>query len=620
MAGWFTSRINASVVPAAPAAAPLGVGELVSALGRTAGAMADQKRQTDLQVSKIDLAIAEREKAAAQDRANGEIGVAQAQSEGDFERYYTDVRNDPDAYTKINARIEADKAALRARLGNDQDLINHWEPIFERMAQARRTQAYQYIAAARAQASALTGKQALALAMDNAALHPERTGEFADAEHTRVMGDSSIPADLRPVVAQANVQQINLRGAVAAARSGRYDAVAKEIEAGTFTGKLPEGGLEALQRVVDAERGSAEVAARAAAADQQRAAREAVAQVKVAIDHGEEIPVNTLESVLASAKAAGLPQSEVMEASYLGQKMVFAQRARKLEDGPLRTQIATLQARRAAGGAQALQPVEQRMLDQFEKEQDGRDKAQAADLDTAWNQGAAGQAATLAQLARLPADRRNAVASKMGKPELSIIGGLDGDVQRQGLLGMQLGKERKQDYMPIKVGDNTSEEQLRKVFDATLGAVKTDIGGQYNAMREAALAIYAGRQATSGTASGWNKENFQWATKVAFGATMRGDGTWQGGLGSVRGRQVILPGQMNESEFDRFVSRFDYAGGGAVYGDGKPAVASDIAAHYRPMIDHQDQDGSIFYRMQGPSGPLWDARAKRVFLLPVRPR
>ena len=51
MAGWYSSKVNAQVVAAPAPVAPLGIGQVVSALGRTAGAIADQNNQTDRDVS-----------------------------------------------------------------------------------------------------------------------------------------------------------------------------------------------------------------------------------------------------------------------------------------------------------------------------------------------------------------------------------------------------------------------------------------------------------------------------------------------------------------------------------------------------------------------------------------
>lgn len=256
MAGWFTSRINASVVPAAPVAEPQGIGETVSALGRTAGGILDQNRQTEIQTDKIATAIAEREKARQQDKASSGFGVDYQASEGDFERYYTDVRNDPDAYSKIDARIETDKAMLRAKLGNDQDLINHWNPILEKMAQSRRTQAYQYIAQVNAKASAMAADQALTLAKDNARAHPERMEEFAAAEVTRVTGDSTIPAAWRPGVAASTAAAIRMEGLTSSVQNGNSDWVEKALDTGAFDGKLPDGAIPRLKQMIEASRGA----------------------------------------------------------------------------------------------------------------------------------------------------------------------------------------------------------------------------------------------------------------------------------------------------------------------------------------------------------------------------
>lgn len=591
MAGWFTSRINASVVPAAPAAAPLGIGETVSALGRTAGAMADQQRQTDLQVSRIDLAIAEREKAAAQDRANSALAVNLAKSEGDYQRWVIDHQNDADFDTQAAAKADADIAALRGTLGNDEELLTHWEPVLAQSAERRKTAAYTHVATVRAKASAMAAQESLSLSMDNAAAQPARTEEFAAAEETRVLGDSTIPADLRPVMARARAGQIRLAGLSAAASGGAYEAVAKEIAAGTYIGKLPEGGIEALQKVIEAQRGAADVAARAAEAERQKAAREAIAQVTVAIDNGDVVPVTTINSVLANAKAAGLQPSELMKAGYLAGNMVHTQAAKAMDTGTLETRIGALRARQAAGGEQALKPEEGRMLDQYQKEMKARDETAGARLGPLLKGGIDGRAQGVAQLAAMNPERRFAAAEAAGDRQAAVIAGLHPLAQRAAIEGAVMRRERPDVFKPQGLKDKEADDEIERVVMAKLGGVADHDGGAYKEIRDTALDIMAA------TGHKYDERNLKAAIDKIYGSSIR-DGKRYGGVQTVMGMQVVIPPYLTVEQFAQRYARHDFAG--AVLANGQPASAADIKAHYQLRQLDPNPDGTERYSLIGP--------------------
>ena len=618
MAGWFTSRVNASVAQAAPVAEPLGIGETVSALGRTAGGILDQKRQADVQVSRIDLAIAEREKAAKQDAANSALAVKLAQGEGEYSRWVIDHQNDADFDKLAPAKVDADIAALRGELGDDPHLLNHWNPLLAQTAEARKTAAYNHVAAIRAKASASATDDLVTTSNNNAANAPDRTAEFADTVSSAIMGNSTIPAALRPAAAKAAAGQVWTSGLSAAIRKGGYEAVAKELDAGTYNEMLPDEAISALRRQIDAERGAAGVAARAAEAEQQKAAREAIAQVAGKIKHGDPVSIGTINSVLANAKAAKLPDSELQDAGYLAENMVHVQNAKALDTGTLETRIGALEARRSAGGQSQLKPEEGRMLDAFKDELNARDVKDGESISGLWRQGPAGQAEALGRLGQMPLEQRERVTAKMGQEPLAITAALRPAVQQQALAGMQVRAARGKDYLPPAMPHEQPMDKVRKEFDAIVGGpVKNGLAGQYGAMIETAMNIYVGAQSMHGATGGWERDGFEKAVKIAFGASRRADGTWQGGLGTVRGRKVELPDRWNEAEFDTRVSRFDFGGSGAVYGNGNPASNADVTAHYQPVFNHQDPDGTTFYRFEDARGTaLWDRRAKRVFLLP----
>lgn len=591
MAGWFTSRVNASVVPAAPVGPSAGVGELVSALGRTAGGMLDQRRQTDIQVSKIDEAIAVREKARAQDAANASLAVDAAKGEGEFQRWVIDHQNDADFETQANARVDADVAALRAKVGNDPELLNHWEPLLAQTAEARKTAAYSHVAAVRAKARATSMGDLVNTASDNAANAPARTEEFAGLVSTAVMGDSTIPAALREHVARTVAGQVRVSGLSASIRAGGYDAVEKELDAGTYNGLLPEGGMEALRRQIEAERSAAGVAQRAAEAEQQKAAREAIAQVRVAIKNGDTVPVTTINSVLANGKAAGLQPSELMEADYLAADMVNVQTAKGLDTGTLETRIGELQARRAAGGKQQLKPEEGRLLDAFKDEIKARDEGNGARLRPLLRGGPDQRAQGVAQLAQMDPERRFAAAREAGDTQAAVIAGLHPLAQRAAIEGGVMRRERPDVFKPADLPGLTGDAQIEAVVAAKLGGVADHDGGAYKEIKDTALDIMAA------TGHKYDERNLKAAIDKIYGSSVI-DGKRYGGVQTVNGMQVVIPPYMTEVEFAQRYARHDFAN--AVLANGQPANAADIKTHYQLRLLDPNPDGTERYSLIGP--------------------
>ncbi len=591
MAGWFTSRINASVVPAAPVAEPLGIGETVSALGRTAGGILDQNRQTEIQTDKIATAIAEREKARQQDKANSALAMKLAQGEGEYSRWVIDHQNDADFEKQAPARVEADIAALRGEIGNDPDLLNHWGPVLAQAAEARKTAAYTHVAAIRAKASAAETDQLVTASSDNAANAPDRTAEFADTVSAAVKANSTIPAALRDSVARTAAGQVWVSGLSASIRAGRYDAVEKELDAGTYAGVLPDGAADALRRQIDAERNAAGVAARAAEAEQQKAAREAIAQVKVAIKNGDTVPVTTINSVLANGRAAGLQPSELMEAGYLAGDMVNVQNAKALDTGSLETRIGALETRRAAGGGQQLKPDEGRLLDAFKDELKARDDAAGAKLGPMLKGGPEQRMQGVAQLAAMPPERRFAAATAAGDTQAAVVAGLDPLARGWAVQGGQMRRERPDVFKPVGAKGENPDAQIEAVMAAKLGGVADHDSGAYKEIRDTALDIMAA------TGHKYDERNLKAAIDRVYGGSFR-DGKRYGGVQTVNGMQVVIPPYLTVEQFAQRYARHDFAS--AVLANGQPASAADIKAHFQMRQINPTPDGVERYMLIGP--------------------
>ena len=401
--------------------------------------------------------------------------------------------------------------------------------------------------------------------------------------------------------------------------SGQPDAVIKMLDDGTLKGIFTDD--EASQWRARAAAGSREIAlaGERAASEARTAATDRLESIKVDIENGTDVAQSTVIDAYNAAKAAGVKDADLKRFDYLQEGAAHAQAMRAMTTPQLQADVAAMRDKLNRGQATA---ADQRRLGRAEKALDQRDAKDGESLSSLWKQGAQGQAMALAQLGQMPLEQRERVTAKMGQDHLAIVAGLRPETQRLALTGQQIRADREKDYLPPDRPSGNGKDQVRAAFDEIIGpAAKNGLAGQYRAMMDAAMDIYVGAQASRGATGGWERDGFEKAVKIAFGATRRPDGTWQGGLGTVRGRKVELPNRWNEAEFDGRVSRFDFAGAGAVYGTQAAVSNADVAANYQPVFDHQDADGTAYYRFEDRRGAaILDKRAKRVFLLPFADR
>ena len=595
-AGFYSSRVNAQVV-AAPAPRPaLGVGELVSALGRSAGAVADQNRQTDEKVSAIDDAIAEREKARARDAVSAKVAVRLAEGEGEYARFVIDNQNDAQFESKANARVEADMAALRGMLGDDTALIDHYEPIMVRMAESRKTAAHGHVAAVRAKEAGATTEALLTASGNAVSTAPERTGEFAELVTTTIMANQSIPEALRPGLAQQATGALWQQGLEADIRLGRGPAVGKKLRAGAYDTVLPEGAKPALLRLVDASATVAVQQAEAAQADAKRAAVEAGALLKIrALDRHEPVSLTEITAVMAQMRAAGVDPSEILTFATLGEDQLLSRGYVAMKTPELQAARATLQAKIDGGADRNGTGV--RQVDLIDKVLKERTTKQADTLAPLLKGGVESRTDGLAQMNAMPPAERWKIAEAAG----DLKAGVSANLGRRGRAfaaqgGVLRAGRPAEDFLPPKSATvtNPSAEVDRIIKDELGGEPLARIGGTYEATREVALDIMA---ATGGK---WQASNLRRALQVVAGWSPRGDGSGQGGVGTVRGRKVELPGQWNEHEFDLWLSRNDFAG--AIYGDGNPVRPADVRDNYALRVVGTGTDGSVAYALVNSAG------------------
>lgn len=375
-------------------------------------------------------------------------------------------------------------------------------------------------------------------------------------------------------------------------QQGGFAAVQAALDGGTLDAVLTGQQRSGYARMVESGRTAQAREAEAAQGEQQRGAREAIKQIKVRINNGDDVSPSEINAALALGQNVGLPASELLEAGYLGAGAVQARQLRGMTTPAIEQQLATLRTKRDNG---KLTDDEGRWQDRGERELKNRDEAVGQKLGPMLKGGAESRLAGVAQLAAMPLEQRWRAADAAGDVQAAVIAGLTNPRGRAlAVQGHELRKARPDDFLPLKGPTGTGQQRAEALFKQVLGPLVGDAGTAYGALRDTALDIMA---ATGGK---WDAENFKRAAEIIYGGSLRSDGKWQGGIGTVRGKQVELPGLWTEAEFDQRYSRYGFDG--AVYADGRAVTAADVRANFRLQHAGTGEDGGESYLLIGPDG------------------
>lgn len=371
--------------------------------------------------------------------------------------------------------------------------------------------------------------------------------------------------------------------------AGKWQAAKAIVESGELDAELGDDKKGYLAQFAN----DAAIAAReaeAAGTERRQAAQQQLDALKVMIDNGEAVPDATIRQAIEAGRAAGVPDAKLLEAGFLSEHAANRRSYAAMSTPVLEQQLAGLRQRQDAG---RISPAESRALEDADKELKGRDTNDAAKLGPMLKGGVEGRIMGVASLAAMPADQRRRVAEAAGDPQAAIVAGLPSEARPWAVAGHAKRLAAKDAYLPKVAQGEKPEAEIDRQFRSVLGSLAGDIGGDYGLVRDTALDIMAN------ATSGWDARQFGKAIQVAAGMTRRGDGSNQGGIGTVAGRQVELPPFWNQAEFDRALSRHDFPG--AVYANGQPAKAEDVRKNFRLKFDHMD-GGSTVYQLIGADG------------------
>jgi hypothetical protein len=369
---------------------------------------------------------------------------------------------------------------------------------------------------------------------------------------------------------------------------GQVDQLERLVKSGFLNDKGLD--LNRTLKMIDTEKRALQVAADQAASDARTEAREAVKAVEEKVKLGINPSQAEIAQVRRAAVANGLPEADIIGLDGLGIQIGLNRTYNEAAD-PMGIKASAaasrLGAKVAAGTATEAEQVGYTHLKGIG---DSRAKARGAQLKETAKQGIAGQATVLSELRAMPAEQRF-LAAEEAKPGLGQLALLGPRSQQYALEGREVRAARKDEF--------GKAEEVKAAFARRIGGVASSLGGEYDNIMGIAWDIYAG-ELNGRSASGWNEAQFDVAVKVALGATKRDNGVLQGGVGRVRGKQVILPDWKTPEEFDKTLSTLKFDG--AVYANGEAASKADILSNYRPEYYAEDAAGQPLYRFIGPTG------------------
>lgn len=392
----------------------------------------------------------------------------------------------------------------------------------------------------------------------------------------------------------------NFEGLKSVVASGQLDAWLSPNEKGLYLASADAGIAQREQQAKMAQK------------EAQANAIRALEAIEVQIANGDDVAPSVMAAAMQAAKDAGVDDARLLKYAYQGEKATYRQAARKMTTRQVEARTAELQAKRAAG---KLTAAEERELAIYDSEVDSRDTKKAESISALVRSGPSGIADAVDQLGGMGVDEQERVATKAGRPDLAVLARAPKQFNRDwAIRGHEVRKDRPDDFKPAKTPTQTPDEQIDAILRAELGETIAQVGGSYADFRDTALDFMAGWPGGK-----WSAPRFRSAIQQLSGGTQRSNGTWQGGIGTVRGRKVELPDRWSAGEFDGAMSRLPFAT--AIYGRDRPASKADVIRNYRPVFHDRDAEGNYRYRFEDAKGKPLASRNAPLFLmsLPEQP-
>lgn len=613
----YRARRQSSFVPQQASRVPNTGQAIAAGVGQLAGQVAeDRQRDQDLNLQ-LQEREARRQRSRAAADAMGGIAELQLTLAEQLEEQRKAAEAGAPGHGEAAAEfVREQTGAFLDNLPADDELRDRFAPMLARIATTTIRQEQEWESGRRAQHTADNYTKFQTVRGNQLMAEPSRDGwnsyvtdseaaiELMDADETT---KAALRQDVRIKATQNLLDGLQMQG--------RYEQMQQLLESGELDAYLPEDAkVRRIARVAEGQRQQQLEIERAANA-QLRVAEDHMKALKIRLEN-EDVPQSEIEAGLQALKIAGADEATLAEYAAMGLDAARSRSVRGAETPELQQSYEGLMEKRRAG---ELDTKGQLDLTAVEKELDARADTKGESLNTLWRSGPEGQAEAIEALAAMPISERWRVASRF-ESEAAVLAGLPQRQRAIALHGRQVRLDRGDEFMPPEAADGTKgKDIMRAQFQQLLGPqIVAQMGGSHDDVMMTAFDLMVGSQ-NGATAKNWNPDAYRRAVNIVFGAKARPDGTWQGGIGTVRGRKIELPGTWSEGEFDRGLARHDFAK--ARYADGRPAAKADILKHYSIVLDEEQEDGTVLYRFEDARGkPLLRAGDNGIYQLRVRPR
>lgn len=609
MTDGFRNRVSTNVVAQPqrdPAAFRSGVAEGVQALGEAARRQAAQGQQVDEAVADSEVRIAKVERDRARSAAIADRMGAWPDVQVSIQSKLDDLRKsaaptDPGYQAKAEAIVNDGLTGFTGSLGDDPEVVQRFAPIVATFSastkQAERR--YSLTESAKAQGVGIEKwRDAEGVSLFDDPTPARLQGVIGSTD--RLIDGMDLPPQVRETYkaqAKAGFARNFLDGLLA---KDNWQGARGVLTSGLLDGYLDVDAKKLFLRQVDNGEQVSRAAVEAAEARRLSDARDAAKVVDAKVDAGVDPTPTEMRAARGALVAAGADEAELVTFDALRTKATVNRTYAGASVTTLRRDRDALAGKKAAGNASV---AEQMMLAQLGRLTEHAEEKEATTLREMTSRGPAGKLQALSMLAARDPEERFMIAEKV-QPGMGALTGLGPKAQLAAVQGAEVRAARKADF--------GKAIDVDRAVKAVIGPVISQLGGGYDSVRDVAWDIMAQSVAARG-GEGIDPKALQAAANTMMGATLRRDGTMQGGVQRVRGKQVWLPKWATATDFDTQLTTTDF--GGAVYANGAAADKEDVLAHYRPEYFDDDGDGRPLYRMLDASGRALQAKGGGTFIL-----
>jgi hypothetical protein len=598
MAGsaFYSSAVNAQVASAvATGGASLGLGEDISALGRTAGTIANQNNQVNDHIAAVNDEIALREQNRARQATAINFGVSAAQTQAGWESFKADHHNDADFEQKYNDKVTSDTQALRGMLGNDTHLLDQFDEHLAAIQSSAIASGHVYAVGLRAKNQAADWENTQGTLINLSMSHPENVLNNI-ALGNSVLGQLNIPDGSRAAAQHsfaATQHAAALKGWIA---QGRAAQVAQEVGSGAYDHVIEPDDRKIILSQAKIAIDSATTAAAAVVAGQQKDLNAQLSAAEITAEGGADPGQAQIDAIQKAAVALKDPVALAKITNLNTQAHV-----NRIGGALPETQrLAIVQQLNDLNTAGKATPEQQRQLKDWQSFNTNKLKADVAPLKQLYDQGSQGIMQVVQQLDALPvADRvRRAEAIDHG---FSAIALLPPATRGTAIMGKDLLPDIKGQF---------AHKVNQQIFYSGLGLATSQVN--FTDQEAVADAIYAYHAHKNGVTT-FDPKLYQEARNEALGG-QKINGVWHGGAGLYNGNAVILPPHMTAADFSHtldYKQSFD----GALIADSHGGLQSarlvnggyisktEALTHYIPTyMGHDPDSGATVYGWRSKEG------------------